>query len=567
MRAHLSGHALFPRKLASKMGIPSFAKHLLSDGREHHSKFSRVLVFIRIFLVWWILTALVYHHTQSTFLRAESGWYLFLSKSPSPVQHNFVHDLLTRSFKGHYAPIALLGEFGTAKVIGTRAGFWKWRQITILALLATTVFYFVRNSALALELTKTKANLSAAGLSAILIFQPQMRDFIAWPIMILQLSWLLFSVVALMSLVQVARHPDKKEWPWFAAGAAYASLHFLGLGIATVAATATGMAGVQWSLRRRTSAHPSTLTAPLSSLLAIAVLHAVVILNFARTDVTPSLTALQPISFVWALLDFIPSFMFATLRSLLSLSRPPPGAGQNLFELSCGIALLLTFGFSLGASLWRLRRQSTADNRTRFILQSFAFISFFTMIALISIRQWHEPSPRGFGDYLVASRYLIPSAFTLTSFLAELLFLAARAPSLFYLLLTSGAGVYAVIINLLFFANIYPEVAPQSMISHGRAWSSIVTMARECRRADLAIPNVPLGALTQEFYDWDLRLFEPLLRADLKASPDSTLQFVAWSAFVNDAPSEYNRAVPSLTEVKKRLKFRNTTSTDFSLIL
>lgn len=189
-----------------------------------------VFAFIGIFLLWWILTALVYRHTHSNFLRAESGWFLFLSHSAPAVQHDAEKDLLTTSFNGHYAPLAFLAEFATAKLIGTHASFWKWRQITVLALLATILFLFARNSGSALQLSRLRASLCATGLTAILIFQAQMRDFIAWPFMILQLFWLLFTMISLLGLVQMARHPAKTLWPWVAAGAALCLTSFSRLG-------------------------------------------------------------------------------------------------------------------------------------------------------------------------------------------------------------------------------------------------------------------------------------------------------------------------------------------------
>jgi hypothetical protein len=179
------------------------------EGRGAESRSSRVLAFIGIFLLWWILTALVYRHTQSNFLRAESGWYLFLSHSSPVIQHNTERDFWTTSFNGHYAPLAFLAEYETAKLAGTHGSFWKWRQITVLALLATILFLFVRNSGCALQLSRLRASLSATGLTAILIFQAQMREFIAWPFMILQLFWLLFTMISLLALVQMARHRPK----------------------------------------------------------------------------------------------------------------------------------------------------------------------------------------------------------------------------------------------------------------------------------------------------------------------------------------------------------------------
>ena len=172
------------------------------------------------------------------------------------------------------------------------------------------------------------------------------------------------------------------------------------------------------------------------------------------------------------------------------------------------------------------------------------------MIALISVREWREPSPQGFVDYLAGPRYLIPSTFALAGVMVELLFLFASAPVFLNAILSVGLAVCAVIGNLQYAANVYPKVKPRSMISHASAWQAVVAMARECRRADLPIPNVPLGALTQEFYDWDLKRFEPLLRADLKALPGTNLQFVAW----NEVPNEYYRDVPALVEVQKKLQ-------------
>ena len=91
------------------------------------------------------------------------------------------------------------------------------------------------------------------------------------------------------------------------------------------------------------------------------------------------------------------------------------------------------------------------------------------------------------------------------------------------------------------------------MISHERAWHSIVAMARECQQAGLGIPNVPLGQLTHEFADWDLRLFEPLLRSDLKLPPDTKLEIVPWSDVSDGTAENYSRQVPSLAKVRKQL--------------
>jgi hypothetical protein len=523
-------------------------------GTASRLRSSRVAAFIGLFLFWWILTALVFRHTQSNFLRAESGWYLYLSHSAPSIQHGFEEVLLTKSFYGHYAPLGFLGEFATAKLAGTHAWFWKWRQITVIALLATVLFLVVRKSGDALELSRLNSSFAAAGLTALLIFQALMRDFVAWPFMVLQLFWLLFSLLALMSLVQMAQRPSEKIWAWLAAAAAYGSLQFLGLGIATVAATVAGIAGIWWVIRRSSPADAARIPLPFVSLVAIAILHATVTLKFPHAEIVAAAPGWRPLSFLITTLGFIPNFSFAILQSLFDASRLTLNGWPGADAWPYGLAILLGFGSLLGHAFFRCRRECTARNRTRFILRTFAAVSFLTIIALMAFRQWRDPSPEGFALYLVAPRSLIPGTFALAGILAELLFLVASAPVFLNAILNLALGVCVIIGNLHFAANVYPKVFSKSMISHKRAWQSIVAMAGECQRAGLAIPNVPLGALTQEFYDWDLKLFEPLLRADLKAPSGTNLQFVPWNS-ENGIPNEYYRDVPSLAEVQRRLLF------------
>jgi hypothetical protein len=522
-------------------------------GTASRLRSSRIVAVIGIFLFWWILTALVYRHTESNFLRAESGWYLFLSHSDPAVQHHFEKVLLTKSFYGHYAPLGFLGEFATAKLAGTHAWFWKWRQITALALLATILFLVVRNSGCALNGSRLNSSLAATGLTAILIFQALMRDFVAWPFMILQLLWLLFSLLALMSLVQMAQRPSEKTWAWFAAAAAYVSLQFLGLGIATVGATAVCMSGIWWIIRRSSPGDAARIRAPLLSLIAIATLHAVVTLKFPHTEIAVASAESRPLPFLIASLGFVPNFALAILRSLFNASGLTLDGWPSTQAWPYGLAILLGFGFLLGHSFFRCRRQGTARNRTRFILRTFAVVSFLTIIALMMFRQWRDPSPEGFALYLIAPRSLLPATFALAGIFAELLFLVASAPVLLNAILNLALGVCAISANLQFAANVYPKVMPRSVISHDRAWQSIVAMARECRSADLAIPDVPLGALVQEFPDWDLKMFEPLLRADLNLPETTSLKVAPWTAFTGESPDEYRRQVPSLAEVKERL--------------
>ena len=61
---------------------------------------------LALFFAWLIVVAAVYHATTSNFLRAESGWYLFLSRSAPEVQRDFARKAFTESANGHYTPFA-----------------------------------------------------------------------------------------------------------------------------------------------------------------------------------------------------------------------------------------------------------------------------------------------------------------------------------------------------------------------------------------------------------------------------------------------------------------------------
>jgi hypothetical protein len=175
-------------------------------------------------------------------------------------------------------------------------------------------------------------------------------------------------------------------------------------------------------------------------------------------------------------------------------------------------------------------------------------------MAMIAIRQWSEPSVNHFANYLGSPRYLIPGSFVFLGILTEMFLLIAALPALPSILLNLGFGIACVLAHLEFAAHVYPKAFPKAQISHERAWRSIVAMARECQSAGLAIPNVPLGELSVEFNDWDLKIFEPLLRACLKTPPDSNLEIAPWNDFARGTPENYARAVPSLGQVRQRLK-------------
>ena len=282
-------------------------------------------------------------------------------------------------------------------------------------------------------------------------------------------------------------------------------------------------------------------------------------LKFPFGSATAPSVAWQHIPFLMAFLGFIPNFAFATLRGLFSTCQPTPTPEQITQDWPYGLAVVLGIAFLITAAFFRFQREPTTRNGARFVLRTFASVSFLTIVGLVAIRVWHERSPKGFVDYLTGARYLIPGTIVLTGLISELLFFFSSAPVILNVILQAGLAGCAIMGNLQYAAYVYPKVFPRAMISHAHAWQSVVTMAKECQRADLPIPNLPLGGLV-EFETWDLKLFEPLLRADLALPPGKNLQFVEWLDFVKNSPDEYDRDVPSLSEVQKKLRLERQKS-------
>ncbi len=517
----------------------------------------KITTFAFIFLAWGLLVGLVYHDTPSNFLRAESGWYLFLSHSDPAVRHDFEKMLLTKSSNGHYAPLAFLAEFETAKLVGSRAAFWKWRQISVLTAMASLLFLIARTGGRVLGLPQWNAGFAGMAVTSLFIFQPWMREFVAWPFTIMQLLWLLLSLLALASLVQMSRRPREARWPWAAAGCAYASLHVFGLGLATIAATAMVLTGFWFCDRRQPSPGVAPTFRPLLVLGFLTLLHGLLMFTLLSSTQGTETTACQPLPFIKTALGFISNFALATLRNSLSTNQQLSGnAPVHLIrDWLYGVSILLGFGLIVAAGLYRCLQENAPPQRLKFVFRTFAVVSFLSLIALVSARQWYEPSAHGFADFLVGSRYLIPASFTLIGLLAELFFALSIAPRLLSACLLTGITACALLGNLHFTAHVYPVVVRQSATSHERAWRAVVAMARECIQEGLPIPNVPLGQLTQEFYDWDLKLFEPLLRADLHVSREHDLQFVSWQEFLNGSRDGY-APVLSLPKVQRELRLR-----------
>lgn len=147
-------------------------------------------------------------------------------------------------------------------------------------------------------------------------------------------------------------------------------------------------------------------------------------------------------------------------------------------------------------------------------------------------RQWRQPSANGFSDFFTAAR---------------------SAHRVLPALLCPALAIGAFSQNLHFAAHGYFRIEPSARISHAEAWHAVVDLARDCVAAHLPIPNVPMKGVT-EFPTWDLRRFEPLLRAELDRQPDAEIPFAPWVQFSQGTPDEFQGVAQSLKRVRKQFR-------------
>jgi len=531
-----------------------------ANGRGSGSRKRQLAQFILIYGFWFALVASCYHRTPVTFFRAESGWYQTLSHASTASQRDFVRDLFTKSHNGHYAPFVFWLEFEQTKLVGTKEAYWRWRAILLISLLGSILFLLVRRAAVACDLKTTTACCLSTGLTSLTLFQPLMIEFVAWPFLMLQLGWMILSMVALWSLVSLVSGANPQRFAWIAALSAYGSLHFFGLGLLTAAATASIFAVVlffrnrfEWlSLGRR------HVSAALALLVFLTVCHAICML---RLNSIPSVTvtpAFQPLT--RALMGFAGVYPVFILNAFfVGITVPLDAAIQLQSAWPFGPAVLLVGIFIIAAVVWQLKESERKDAiAVRFVLITFSFIGYTALLLLIAIREIHEPSRIPLFGMFVGSRNVVPSTIVFFGALvAAAVALTAAGGKAAYLSIASLLLSFCAIISQHQFARyVYPKFQPLAQVSHDHAWSLIKGMSREARAAGLPVPNIIMNDLTQEFHGWDLKLFEPVLHHDLKLAPEQRIEFVDIGEALGSRNREYARSVPSLAELGRTMRVR-----------
>lgn len=515
-----------------------------------------------IFVLCFAAVFAVYRKAPVSFLRAESGWYLAISHCDPGIQYRFQRRFFEVSYGGHYTPLAFVAEFQTAKLFGTNAVLWRVRQFLALAALGTAVFVLADSVggifALAARARIALGICAAAGV----LFQPLMIDLVSWPFMFLQLVWATLTAFSLYALTRMAVSQQKARWAWIAATASYASLHALGLGLATIAAVAVLLGAVLLlDARMPTSgyrAHRRSIGTALLALVCVSLVHAWAMKHLLAVD--PNLDPARErlaLGTIPLVLGFIPNFLIAGVASFAATAADQPNAWTIRYCWPYGLLLLVGMA-AIALRLWRKAApDGSPEQVTALSLAWFFCVSFLAVIALLAARESQSAGsrieiPMHLAGVISGPRYVVPLHILLLGpALAGGVWLARRARSA--PIVFCALAVASVVAQAEFGRSAYKYVNPAWRVSHQSAWKLTLAMVRECRAAKLAIPNLSMTTLTQEFDSFDLETFAPLVRHDLALPPDATLEFTPWHEGLAAADARY-RAVSSLPELEKKLR-------------
>jgi hypothetical protein len=503
-----------------------------------------------VFAVIFLIVAVIYRPVPISFLRAESGWFLCLAQSDEAIQRPVVRGFFTDSYAGHYTPIAFWSEFTLAKIVGTSRTFWRWRQLVAVSAVGAVLFGLTVGICGLLGLPRPQQLAIAAALTAIILFQPAMVDFVTWPFMILQLSWLGLSFGALFCLIKTLSHPGRPHWAWIAAGAAYASLHVSGLGLVTVAAT---VAVLSWfgfngdhAMRRRTFSVSAVV-------IVLGLVHAAMMVQplTASSGLRESTSVLAALKYSFG---FIFNFAISGLLSFTLISRNLPDVHSIEYCWPLGLLLVVFAIVGLALHLRRARRESTLPSQITTMLLLFSGVGFGVMMALITARQLSSVDASVTMPYLlVTPRYIIPLQFLFVGLLVLALAGLARRLPRFVLI-----GCCAVVATVMVTQHAYQRngmafLTAGTRASHYTCWRLLLAATQECRAAALPLPNFSMAPLTVEFSEADVKTFLPLLHHDLRLPHDEKIELISLEDYRAGDPERY-RAAPSVKVFKQKLE-------------
>jgi hypothetical protein len=504
--------------------------------------------FAVLWFVWLIAVTLAYYDTNISLLRAENGWFHILCHSAPAPHGGMLRDFLMRGGHGHYTPFAFYTELELSYLFGTNEALWKWRQLGAVTILAVCLSLLSYSLARVRGISPWRACVIAGGLAAVFVFQPMMRELVAWPFMVLQVIAGSLSAFAAFAILRWVIEPTSKTWIWLAAGISYLSMHFIGYGVATVVATefvfTLALVGIWTGHLSSFAPTKRTLLICWVVLAVLAGIHGGLMEGLRITS--PLSPNVAPVG-AKSVLVFCVGLFLAAIRSLISFDPPPSFDSQLPLSLwPWGLFLVVIAAVYMVSLARSCLQRPTRARLSRFALSCFSIVAFFGFTLTAVARQVAEPNPSGFHNFLLGARYLVPANLLLFGLVVTIVVDVMGRPGWSTTLLFFLLGATALIASRELSRRDYNQLYASGGRSHAKTWRAIVSLSRECRAAGLPVPNVPMKSLTYEFYDWDLRQFEPLLRHSLRLAPEIKIEFEPWENVAGIEFEKYQAVAPSL---------------------
>jgi hypothetical protein len=363
-----------------------------------------VLSFVAIFAL--------HGQMQPAVLRAETGYYQVIAHTQPRNERTLLRKFWTKSYSGHYTPLAFTTEFWFAKHAGLRPNWWRNRQLFLGALLTFLFFGLIRAAAEQTRPPPFAAALLAAAATLILVAQPLMRDLLQWPFHGLQIGWMIFATATGWALVRLPGSANKGPLLWLIALTAYGSMHVLGLGLAVVTGTVAVFSLIL--IGAVTGSFPEfklqvrTLVATLIFLAVAGSAHALamIVLNDAPANAGLNSGRLPDWHQLVGLYVLFPISIVAGLVG----ARLDQGLIDGILHSAwaVGAAGLSAIGLFI-AVLAKTKRQTRPSPRcAALFLSLFSAVMLITIVAMISTREIQEPNGGGLFLYLTAPRYVLP---------------------------------------------------------------------------------------------------------------------------------------------------------------
>ncbi|WP_386340945.1 hypothetical protein O4D10_04190 [Xanthomonas citri pv. citri] len=435
--------------------------------------------------------------------RAESG--VFIAWAWGDDRSQFLREYIFAAYNGHFTPLQFGAELLQARLFGASERLWFWRQMVLLGLLGAALAWLSRTVLQAMGNSRHVCLIAGYALALMFLLQPAVAELASWPFMSAQLLCLTCAAMGLLNLVRVCGLQRHEAAVWALAWS-YASMHFLGLGIAISAAMLACIGVAAWCYR-----WPARRWRVVAVFAALTVLHGMAMAHSAQ----PSTLAVHFSTLVKRFGALYMGFAHGGLQALWASGRFRwPDVESFPIDAIYGLALLAAALTAAVVMAWRAREDRRPQLLLASVVAGFPALSLAIFSALPVLRSKGIADPHALDAYLYGTRYLIFAAFLLYLPISALAGQLARSiggwmlTPLLVMALGSAAGTTAFIRFTL--PGLWPHLAVPSAV----LWSKVVDDVAVQLRTQGYVLDRPLPELDQDFKP-PLHLYTPLLEYEL----------------------------------------------------